>query len=94
MADFFRFVSVTMPNTGSVASGTSKEVTLDVSSYIPSGYELKAAMPGYSGDDGFVWVRAAINIGTNVVAARIFNVASSADSGTPGVTLVCVKTIA
>lgn len=93
LSDLFRFYSVSMPNTGSVAANTNKSVTKAVSDFVDTGYKAVLVTPLYTGDDQFCWVNCGFqNNGTEIIA-QVRNVSSAADSGTPTVQVMAQKII-
>ena len=90
IANYIKSYNVTMDNTGSLASGATKTVTKLISSFIDSGYTVIAVIPRYSGDDQFCFTNVSYN--TTEISATVRNVSSSADSGSPSVFVIAVKT--
>ena len=89
--DYVRIVSFTGANTGSIAAGATKSFTdVNVSNAIPSGYKMIGVYPGHTGDDGFVVYSCAVVTATTINYA-IRNCASTADSGTPEIRLIVIK---
>lgn len=89
ISSFIKCEAVSMGSTGSVASNTNKTLTKAVSDVITSGYKALAVLPGYPGDDQFVFQETRI-LNDNITVT-IRNVSSAADSGTPTVFLLSCK---
>ena len=82
--------NIVCQNTGSLAPGSNTTVYGDV--VIPQGYKLIGASPRYSGDDQFAFINCYAEASTSRVYATVQNVSSSADSGSPQVFAILIKT--
>ena len=89
--DTFKLVyNVTLPSSGSIAAGGNCAVkTMNVSSKIPSGYSLLAAVPRGTQNANLVWWY--FDYYGTTVEYRLRNVGSSAVTVSPTANLICVK---
>lgn len=88
--DNIKIITPTLAGTGSISAGGKISITLDISDSVPSGYIPVLAVPYYSGDDGFVFAACGIDDDGKLIYV-IHNTASSADSGTPKIKVLCFK---
>lgn len=90
--DYVKVVHVTFNNV-SIGANSSKTVSKDVSSFIPSGYKLLDAYAQYSGSSWFFVPQVAISGNKRDITVYIRNTYSGTDQGQPIITLLCIRDV-